>query len=84
MSSPLQEIAGEPVTDNRTPEQVFNDRVDKLVAKMQEDATNRDRCLAEMYVFLSDFDTYMRNMVSAGGPMQMLKQLRKMGKEGDS
>lgn len=53
----------------------FEDRVDALMAKIAEDPTVRDRMMCELYIFISDFDTFTRTMAANGGPMAMLKMV---------
>lgn len=56
-------------------ESTFENRVEKLMAQIAEDPTVRDRMMCELYIFISDFDTFTRTMAANGGPMAMLKMV---------
>lgn len=58
--------------------QDFEARVTNLVGMMNANPEVMHRCLAEMYVFMTDMEQAMRTMQLNGGPMKMLKAL--MGK----
>lgn len=68
----------EPAPDVDEPEPDFATRVDKLVAMQSENPEVGMRMLAEMYIFVSDFERSARTMAMNGGPMAMLKAM--MGK----
>ena len=57
----------------------FEDRVSRLVQMMKDDETVPLRCLAEMYVFMTDMEQAMRTMQLNGGPIKMLKAMMGRG-----
>ena len=57
----------------------FEQRVDRLVEMQLEDPTVTARMLAEMYIFVNEFERAQRTMMEGGGPMAMLKMLMKGG-----
>lgn len=59
----------------------FASRVDRLVEKQKEDPEIGMRILAEMYIFMSDFERAQRTLMEMGGPMQMIKAMMKRGGE---
>lgn len=56
----------------------FRERVEKLLARIEEDPKTRDIMLVEMYLAFTDFELMMRTMQHNGGPIAMLKMM--MGK----
>lgn len=70
----------EPQTEKQ---QEFEARVQFIMDKFLDPETGQEsfyRAFAELYVFISDFDTAMREMIAQGGPMAMVKAL--MGRGG--
>ena len=64
------------VAEVETPtEDDFHVRVDRLIEMQKEDPEVQMRMLAEMYVFVTDFERMARTMALNGGPMQMLKAM---------
>lgn len=62
------------------PERTFEEKVEHLVALQIEDPTVSARMLAEIYIFVNEFERAQRTMMEAGGPMAMLKMF--MGGKG--
>ncbi len=56
----------------------FATRVARLVQMQKDDPEVQMTMLAEMYVFVTDFERMARTMALNGGPMQMIKAM--MGK----
>lgn len=57
----------------------FEERVERLVQMQLEDPTVTARMLAEMYIFVNEFERAQRTMMESGGPMAILKMMMKGG-----
>ena len=56
-------------------ESSFEDRVNRLVEMQKTDSEVGMRMLAEMYIFVNEFERAQRTMMEMGGPAQMLKSM---------
>ena len=57
----------------------FESRVEALLEKMRTDDDVPRRMLAEMYIFMNDFERAQRQMMSMGGPKEILKMIMGRG-----
>lgn len=78
MTETLDEVEHVEVSEVIDPEPSFEERVEKLMGRIAEDDSVRDRMLCEIYVAFTDFERMTRTMAANGGPIAMLKAM--MGK----
>jgi len=81
-SDPEPEIPSEPEPESEDDDEPdlteafhFNERVERVYSLIHEDESKRDRCLAEIYVFMCTMDQAVRKMMGMGGPIQMLTKM---------
>jgi hypothetical protein len=82
LSSPAPETEVVEHEDISAEEAEFIAKRDKIAEALQDDETFR-KCIAEIYIFMSNMDTAIRSIGAMGGPKAILKMMMG-GKGGDN
>lgn len=63
------------------PQAEFNERVERLANRFQDEPHSFYRAVAEIYLYISMMDEMMRAVQANGGPMKMVMAMMKGKKE---